>query len=78
MPVFSSAKFVTILKRHPWKKTDGRRSTRSSVYTVEVDDVQACLGNAASLGGKTLVPPVKIPTGTFAWFSDPEGNPSDY
>jgi uncharacterized protein len=21
-----------------------------------------------------LVPPVEIPTGTFAWFSDPEGN----
>jgi hypothetical protein len=23
---------------------------------------------------KTLVPPVEIPTGTFAWFADPEGN----
>ena len=26
------------------------------------------------MGGKTVVPPIKIPTGTFAWFSDPEGN----
>ena len=26
------------------------------------------------LGGKTIVPPVPIPTGTFAWFADPEGN----
>jgi predicted enzyme related to lactoylglutathione lyase len=26
------------------------------------------------LGGKTLVPPVDIPAGTFAWFADPEGN----
>jgi len=27
-----------------------------------------------SLGGKNVVPPVPIPSGTFAWFSDPEGN----
>jgi hypothetical protein len=26
------------------------------------------------IGGKTVVPPVPIPSGTFAWFSDPEGN----
>ena len=32
------------------------------------------LKKAESLGGKTLVPPVKIPTGTFAWMQDPEGN----
>jgi hypothetical protein len=36
--------------------------------------VKACLERASSLGGKTLVPPVAIPTGTFAWFADPEGN----
>ena len=29
---------------------------------------------AGKLGGKTLVPPVEIPTGTFAWFADPDGN----
>jgi predicted enzyme related to lactoylglutathione lyase len=28
---------------------------------------------AAALGGKTLVPPAEIPTGTFAWMADPEG-----
>ena len=45
----------------------------TTIY-VEVEDVQAYLDKAASLGGKTLVPPVKIPTGTFAWFADPDGN----
>jgi uncharacterized protein len=41
---------------------------------VEVDDVQAYLNKAASLGGKTLVPRVPILTGTFAWMQDPVGN----
>jgi predicted enzyme related to lactoylglutathione lyase len=41
---------------------------------VQVDDIDAYLAKAESLGGKKLVPPVKIPTGTFAWFSDPDGN----
>jgi predicted enzyme related to lactoylglutathione lyase len=31
-------------------------------------------GQAASLAGKMLVPSIAIPTGTFAWFADPEGN----
>jgi predicted enzyme related to lactoylglutathione lyase len=41
---------------------------------VQVDDVQANLDKAQQLGGKPLVPPVEIPTGTFAWFADLEGN----
>ena len=45
-----------------------------TIFYVEVDDVQASLDKANALGGKTLVPPVKIPTGTFAWFSDLDGN----
>ena len=28
----------------------------------------------AKLIGKTLVPPVAIPNGTFAWFADVDGN----
>jgi uncharacterized protein len=44
-----------------------------TVY-VQVDDLKAYLDKAQSLGGKTLVPPVEIPTGTFAWFADPDGN----
>jgi uncharacterized protein len=52
----------------------GHEPSHYTIFYVEVDDVQAYLDKAASLGGKTLVPPIKIPTGTFAWFSDPEGN----
>jgi predicted enzyme related to lactoylglutathione lyase len=44
-----------------------------TVY-VQVDDLQAYLTKAGSLGGKTLVPPVEIPTGWFAWLADPDGN----
>ncbi|MFZ1132718.1 MAG: VOC family protein [Terriglobales bacterium] len=45
-----------------------------TIFYVKVDDVKACLEKATELGGKTLVPPIAIPTGTFAWFADPEGN----
>ena len=44
-----------------------------TVY-VQVDDVQGYLDKAGKLGGQPLVPPVEIPTGTFAWFADPDGN----
>ncbi|MGA2596205.1 MAG: VOC family protein [Bryobacteraceae bacterium] len=43
-----------------------------TVY-VDVDDVAATLEKAAALGGKTIVPPITIPTGQFAWMADPEG-----
>lgn len=43
-------------------------------FYVQTDDVAATLQHVESLGGKTLVPPVPIPSGTFAWFTDPEGN----
>jgi predicted enzyme related to lactoylglutathione lyase len=39
-----------------------------------VDDVAAYLEKAKALGAKTLVPPVEIPMGTFAWMQDPKGN----
>ena len=45
----------------------------TNIY-VDVEDVAASLEKAAALGGKTLVPPIDIPTGTFAWMQDPEGN----
>jgi uncharacterized protein len=41
---------------------------------VGVDDVAAYLEKAGRLGAKTLVGPIEIPTGTFAWMQDPEGN----
>ncbi len=43
-----------------------------TVY-VEVDDLQATIDQATSLGGKMIVPPVPIPRGHFAWIADPEG-----
>jgi predicted enzyme related to lactoylglutathione lyase len=44
-------------------------------FYVEVEDIEAALEKAVSLGGNVLVPPVPIPPrGTFAWFADPEGN----
>jgi predicted enzyme related to lactoylglutathione lyase len=52
----------------------GHEPYHYTIFYVQVDDVQACLDKATSLGGKTLVPPINIPTGTFAWFADPEGN----
>jgi predicted enzyme related to lactoylglutathione lyase len=53
----------------------GHEPQHYTIFYVEVDDLQAYLDKATALGGKTLVPPVKIPTGgAFAWFSDPEGN----
>jgi uncharacterized protein len=52
----------------------GHEPQHYTIFYVEVDDVKAHLDKAVSLGGKMLVPPVKFPLGTFAWFSDPEGN----
>ena len=52
----------------------GHEPFRYTHFYVQVDDVQAYLEKANSLGGHTLVPPIDIPTGTFAWFADPEGN----
>jgi predicted enzyme related to lactoylglutathione lyase len=43
-------------------------------FYVQTDDVAASLAKIEALGGKTAVPPVAIPGGTFAWFTDPEGN----
>ena len=44
------------------------------VFYVVVEDLQATLDLAQSLGGQTTVPPTPIPgVGTFAHFSDPQG-----
>jgi hypothetical protein len=45
-----------------------------TMFYVEVDDLDATLARATELGGATLVGPVAIPDGTFAWLTDPEGN----
>jgi predicted enzyme related to lactoylglutathione lyase len=56
---------ITSLNHEPYHYT---------MFYVEVEDVKAYLDKAVALGGKILVPPIKIPTGTFAWFADLEGN----
>jgi predicted enzyme related to lactoylglutathione lyase len=43
-------------------------------FYIETEDVAASLAKVEAEGGKTVVPPVAIPTGTFAWFADVEGN----
>ena len=44
-------------------------------FYVAVDDVQAALDKAESLGGSTAVPPTELPMGgKIAIFADPEGN----
>ena len=44
-------------------------------FYVQVDDLQAYLDKAESLGGQTVVPPTPIPNvGSFAHFRDPAGN----
>jgi predicted enzyme related to lactoylglutathione lyase len=52
----------------------GHEPHNYTIFYVGVDDVPAYLDKAVGLGGKTLVPPMTIPTGTFALFADPEGN----
>ena len=52
----------------------GHEPNNYTMFYVEVDDVQKYLDHAVHAGGKKLVGPITIPTGTFAWFSDPEGN----
>lgn len=43
-------------------------------FYVQVDDLQAYLDKAESLGGKTVMPPSPIPKiGSFAVFADPDG-----
>ncbi len=52
----------------------GHEPFHYTTFYVQVDDVAAYLAKAETLGGKTLVPPIDIPTGIFAWMQDPEGN----
>ena len=46
-----------------------------TIFYVMVDDVEAALKKAETLGGKKIVGPVPLPNNTaFGWFADPEGN----
>jgi predicted enzyme related to lactoylglutathione lyase len=53
----------------------GHEPHHYTMFYVSVDDIDAYLAKAESLGGKTLVPRVEIPNyGSFAWLSDQDGN----
>lgn len=52
----------------------GHEPEHYTTFYVDVEDVQASLDQAVAMGGKKLVGPIAIPTGTFAWFADPDGN----
>ncbi len=44
-------------------------------FYIQVDDLQAYLNKAESMGGKTILPPTPIPNvGSCAMFADPDGN----
>jgi predicted enzyme related to lactoylglutathione lyase len=43
-------------------------------FYVQVDDVEAGLAKAESLGGNRLMGPMDIPTGKIGLFADPEGH----
>ncbi|MDE0686247.1 MAG: VOC family protein [Candidatus Poribacteria bacterium] len=61
---------------HIFTTTDDTCSTNGVTIYIEVDDLQATLEKAESIGGQTLVPPRAIPSGmgSFAMFLDPSGN----
>jgi uncharacterized protein len=52
----------------------GHEPHNYTIFYVEVEDIAASLTKAEALGGKKIVGPIPIPTGIFAWFSDPDGN----
>jgi predicted enzyme related to lactoylglutathione lyase len=43
-------------------------------FYVEVDDLEASLAKAESLGGSRVLEPTDIPSGQIALFADPEGH----
>jgi len=52
----------------------GHEPHNYTIFYIQVDDVALAIHQAETLGGKNLVGPIKIPTGTFAWIQDPQGN----
>ncbi len=52
----------------------GHEPHRYTMFYVSVTDIGATLAQVEKLGGRKLVGPVPLPTGSFAWFADPEGN----
>lgn len=51
----------------------GHEPLNYTVVYVGVDDIRSYLTRAEQLGAKTLVGPIAIPAGQFAWLRDPTG-----
>jgi predicted enzyme related to lactoylglutathione lyase len=51
----------------------GHEPLNYTVVYIGVDDIKAYIAKAEGLGAKTLVGPIAIPTGQFAWLSDTTG-----
>jgi len=52
----------------------GHEPQHYTIFYVQVEDVAAAIAKAESLGGKKIVGPITIPTGTFAWIMDTQEN----
>ena len=52
----------------------GHEPQHYTMFYVQVEDVAEAITRAVSLGGKKIVGPVPLPTGTFAWIMDPQEN----
>jgi predicted enzyme related to lactoylglutathione lyase len=52
----------------------GHEPHHYTIFYVQVDDVAGYLKKAEVLGAATLIPAIDIPTGTFAWMKDLDGN----
>lgn len=51
-----------------------RSGTGHVTFFVDVDDVDAALAKAASLGGTIVLPTQRVPGTSFGLFADPEGH----
>ena len=51
----------------------GHEPANYTVVYVGVDDIKGYIARAEALGARKLVGPIAIPTGQFAWLSDPTG-----
>ena len=64
------------IQGHLFQATEETDTSNNVIIYVQVDDIQACLSQAESLGGEILIPPQEIPGNAshFAMFRDPNGN----
>jgi uncharacterized protein len=52
----------------------GHEPFHYTTFYIQVDNVAEAIAKAESLGGKNVVGPINIPTGTFALIRDPQEN----